>query len=254
MKIKTKVIFYPLVLIFLIIVFPQTQAIIPSNVMICDASIDCTQNVKVALISHVSTNYLTFQEGSQGGFFNQAIISGKTNFAFINFTALTLTSNTNPNQNFSVSVLHTNASIYSVTKNNLGFIESFTGTVPKLYYYWDNDVTYSSPTSVNVSGLSSTQYIPSSQYQSSLANFVSCIAPCVYSDSSNNTLMIKSQTISPVKVNICVIGICPSITPNSNNIIVAGYSIDDDVSIPYIFLFFIIVVLILILAFSRREY
>lgn len=236
----------------LIIGFPFTNAIIPSHVRICDPSIDCTQNVKIALISQLNTNYLTFAYGSAGGFFNNALISGKTTFSFINFTALTLGAPTNPNQNFSVSLQHTNASISSVTANNLGFVTSFASGQPKLFYYWNNNVVYASPTSVNVTYIATTRYIPSSQYEPSVAAFNACVAPCVFSNPANNTLIVKGQPSSPLTINICVIGICPAII-TSNLIITPGYSIDSDVAIPMIILFFSIVALILLLAFSRRS-
>lgn len=203
-----------LIILSLVILLPMTQtyATIPSNVRICDPSIDCTQNMKIALISHSSTNYLTFAFGSSGGFFNSATVSGKTTFAFINFTSISLISPTNPSQSFGVSLIQSNATLTTVTSDEVSFTSVYTTTTftknfPKLYYYYDNQYFASYPSSVTVAN----NLVSYDNYYTNAGLFNSCTSSCVYINTSNNTIAVKdSQVSSSNTITLCTIGLCQS--------------------------------------------
>lgn len=200
-----------LLLIILLLGFPLTHAVIPSHVRICDPSINCANQLKIALISQISTNYLFFSPNADGGFFDSALISGKTTFSFINFTNIALGAPTNPAQSFSLSTQNSNATLSKITSSAIQINESFISGNPKLFYYYNNNALTTYPSSLNVTYLDTAWIIPSNQYYTSIPLFNSCIAPCAYVNTGNNTLIVKGQTTSPLTINLCTIGICPTV-------------------------------------------
>ena len=189
------------VLAVLIIVFSQvTTPSTPTNGnQLCDPSNG--QKLLVALYADNPLSYVILPSYACGGYSGDwHIFSSRVNFTNISFG-----SGSNPSQNFGLgtSTASTNLTVTQVASDFVEVQLAFT-TQPKIQFYYVMPLALAQlqvPQTVLYIYQSSVTQINQGSYFTDANSFISCVAPCVFQNSSNQTLILKATSGSPVTVD-----------------------------------------------------
>ena len=104
-----------------------------------------------------------------------------------------------PFETFGLKLNHANGTLSVIDGDHIEESVTGSGTSKSYFYYvmpYSWSLLYSVPQSVVYTSGGSTRSIPQSSYLTSASAFASCSAPCVYSNPSNSTLILKSTASS----------------------------------------------------------
>lgn len=126
----------------------------------------------------------------------------------VNFTNIAYSSNSNPTQSFGVAQCCSSTGVSNALNNiksdHVEFQLTFTSGTPKLYFYYimPSGIGFNVPQTVLHIYQTSTAAINDGSYYTDATAFSNCLAPCVFQNTANKTLVIKSISSSPVTIDV----------------------------------------------------